>query len=154
MQIHQKIDIKASPQKVWSYLIPPSQMALWNEKVVSVKKISIGQESQGYRYEAIYRMNNKESHLSAEMVVFEPPYHLKICYQEQNVSDPKWFGRKIYEDYTLKVQGENTHLEQLITFENDGIPWFLRGLIYFIMTFGKPTGEPYLHKLKRLAEDN
>lgn len=152
MQIKQQVTIEATADRVWAFLVPPEKMKLWNEKLIEVEEVSTREISVGYRYQPTYRMKGKDNKLIAEIVIYEPPNHLKISCKELNVSDPKWFGRNITEEYVLTSKGNSTHLEQIITFDNTGIPWILRALIWFITSFGKPTGEPYLDKLKRLVE--
>lgn len=47
---------------------------------------------------------------------------------------------EIRQRITLHPRGARTVVTKLVTIENDGMPWFLRALVWFVTRFGAPAG--------------
>ncbi len=154
MIIRQRIDIHAPASSVWDFVSDPERVKQWNPKLIKFEKISLGPIGLHFRYEAVYEMNRKQNALFCEVVQYDKPFHFKVECREKNMSDPGWQNRRVIEEYFLKEEGLNTKLEQIITIEDPRIPWILILLAKFIMMFGKPVGQTYLARLKRISRSD
>lgn len=148
MILKDTVQIKTSPDKVWTFIEDPERMKLWNPKVQRVSSISWGTRAVGYRYRITYAMSGKTSEFLAEIIEYRPPEKLVIRLTEGNLPT----GSTIDEVYELSATAEGTLLEQRIEIHNSGINIFWRLLLAFISRFGKPMGQKYLEKLKELVE--
>jgi uncharacterized protein YndB with AHSA1/START domain len=150
MKLTGRVWINAHPSAVWPFVANPVLMSLWNPKIVSVDRASDEPVRLGERFEMIYTMSGKDRESSVEVVECEEP--IRVVFRHHWKQD----GQAGFADesYTLTQTNGGTRVEQVIDLGGTAIPWFLRGLIWIIATFGKPTGEPYMEKLKKAVEDN
>ena len=148
MILKDTVQIKSSPENVWSFIEDPERMKSWNPKIQRISSISWGARSIGYRYRITYAMRNKTSEFLAEIIEYRKPEKLVIRLTEGNLSQ----GSYICEIYQLSRTAEGTLVEQTIEINNSRINIFFRLMIAFIYRFGKPTGQKYLEKLKELVE--
>lgn len=150
MELKSSIFIRRPAAAVWAFLVNPGNMLLWNPKVKHVSPSSFSAPQQGYRYSIQYQMHDRSpaTEFLAEFVHFEPPVRLVI----RHTGGPAPHDRIIEEIYELSERDGGTFLEQAIHVENSGINIFLRGLIWIIQRWGKPTGKPYLADLRDIIE--
>jgi hypothetical protein len=123
-------------------------MAVWNEKLVSVDRRFDGPVQLGERIEAVYQMSGKRRTSSAEIVRCQPP--LALTLRHHMAGEPP--ERFVDERYDLFADGNVTRVVQSVDFSKAGMPLWARGLIWFISTFGQPSGEGTLEPLKRACE--
>lgn len=149
MKLREHVRIRASPEAVWPYIANPVLMSAWNPKIVSTDRLSDEPLRLGETFTVIFKMSGKEREAKIEVVACQQPTSLTLRHRTADGPEP-------YTDatYTLTLKGETTLVEECIDLSKQGIPWFFRALIWFIKTFGKPSGpgKPYLERLKDLVE--
>ena len=150
MKIVENIFINCPPDTVWTFLIDPQNMLLWNPKVKRVSPSNFGTPGPAYRYAITYQMrdNTNASEFNAEFVEFHPPARLVI--NLTGTFAPH--DRMIEEIYKLSEQGNGTFLTQTIHIDSSGINIFFRCLIWVIRRWGKPVGPRYLEGLRDIIE--
>ena len=148
MQLKEKVTINASPGQVWPFIADPVLQAAWNTKIVSIDRPVDGPLKLGDRYNMIAKMSGKESTSHAEAIDVLADKRLTI---RHHVED-KGAVQVVTETYDLHAHQNSTRVTQIIDLSGTNLPWFVRPLIWLIMTFGKPTSEPQLITLKRLIE--
>ena len=143
-----RITIAASIDQVWRYVADPELMALWNPNLVGIDRERVGLALLGERFQFTYRMSGKSLPMQVTVVELQAPVHLLL----QHVQDPARPDRFVQEEYHLDERDGKTTLRQRIHYGKAGLPFWLRPLVWFINTFGRPTGKRYLEELRDLIE--
>ena len=147
MRLRSRVTIAAPPERVWPLLADPAQMSRWNPKLISTKRTRSGPVSRLERYSLTYRMSGRETAHDAEVVEYEPPTRLSIRLRTSKRKNPDSVSAT--ETYVLRKVSGGTSLIQILELP---IPWLLSPIVWLIHRFGTPTDEPYLERLKDLAE--
>ena len=150
MTMVDSIKISASPEEVWPFVADPVGHAVWNEKIVDVRRESDQAVWLGERFGITFRMSGKDRESEAEVVVCEPPHEVHFRHQYRWKSQ----FRYVVEKYRLKQIGDQVEVTQEIDMTGTGIPWIFRALIWFISRFGKSEGQSNMEKLKEAVEES
>jgi uncharacterized protein YndB with AHSA1/START domain len=148
MAFIESIEIAARPEEVWPLIADPQQMAAWNEKLVSVNRRDVGPVRLGERFEAVYQMSGKRRETTVEVLRCQPPLALTLRHRMAGESAERF----VDESYDLFAEGNATRVEQGVDFSHAGLPLWARALMWFVSTFGRPSGEGTLEPLKRACE--
>lgn len=148
MHIKDKIDIAATPQQVWPFLVDPVLQAAWNPKIVSIDRPHDGPVTVGETYKMTATMSEKQNTSQIEVIDVIEAQRLVFRHDMTEAGT----GFAVTETFTLSPVGNDTRVQHTIDLSNSPIPLLIRPLIWLIMTFGKPVGEPQLGKLKRMIE--
>jgi hypothetical protein len=148
MRLRQSTIISADAATVWPYLADPVMQADWNPKVVSIDREQSGPVRCGERFEMIYRMSGRNSQSWVEVRVAQPRERVVFLHRVRHKS----VEQVVEESYEISSRGNGVKVVQTIDLTRAGIAWPFRLLIWFINRFGWNTEEPYLERLKRLAE--
>jgi uncharacterized protein YndB with AHSA1/START domain len=148
MQIRESIDIAVDARTVWPFVADPALQRLWNPKVVSVNRQASGPVLSRERFEMVYRMSGQQRQSWVEVGTCEPPHRLVF---EHRLS---WEGHEqiTQESYKISECRGGVRVVQTIDLNQVGVAWPIRAFIWFISRFGKTIEEPYLERLKRVAE--
>ena len=151
MRLRQSTFISADASAVWPLVADPVLQADWNPKVVSVGRERSGPVRAGERFEMIYRMSGRENESRVEVAVAQPPFRVVFVHRVAGKA-----GEQVVEEsYEISPRASGgVEVVQTIDLTAAGIPWPIRLLIWFINRFGSSRRgeEPYLDRLKRLAE--
>ena len=148
MLIKDQIDIDAPPDQVWPFLIDPVLQAAWNPKIISIDRPHDGPVRPGDTYVMHARLSDKQSTSRVEVVDVITPQ--KLVYQHHMTEAGSGFV--VTETYTLSEKGRGTRVRHTIDLSQTPIPLLLRPVIWLVMKFGKPVGEPQLGGLKQMIE--
>jgi len=144
-----RILIAARADQVWTYVADPELMAGWNPKIVGVDREARGPVTVGERYWMTYRMSGKSEKLRITVTKFAAPTRLQLRHER----DPARPDHYVLEEYLLDEQGDGkTRVTQRINLRRAGLPLWVRPLLWFVHTFGRPTGKRYLEELRDLVE--
>ena len=150
MKLHDSIDIAAEAQIIWPYIADPVLMSAWNPKIVSVGRDGERPVEVGERFEMIYRLSRRDRETEVEVLECTPPQRVVYRHHMQ-LEERRGYADEIYD---LSPRPAGTHLKQTIDMRRAGMPLIIRPLVWFVMRFGRPTGERYLEKLKRIVEES
>jgi uncharacterized protein YndB with AHSA1/START domain len=148
MHIKDKIDIAATPQQVWPFIVDPVLQAAWNPKIVSIDRPHDGPVVVGETYKMTAKLSEQEK--TSRVEVIELIEAERLVFRHEMTEAGKGFA--VTETFTLKPTGNDTRVQHTIDLRHSPIPMLIRPLIWLIMTFGKPVGEAQLAKLKRMIE--
>jgi len=142
------IEIAANLEEVWPFLADPVGHAVWNEKVVDVRRKSGELVRLGERFGMTYRLSGKDSQVEVEVIVCDPLREIHFRHQY------RWKSQFRYavEKYRLHQIGNHVEVTQEIDMSEIGIPWIFRLLIWFISRFGKFVGQSNMERLKEAVE--
>ena len=149
MRLRESATIAAPADAIWSLIADPVRQADWNPKVISVDRRTSGPCLFGERFDMIYRMRGRDHLTRVEVTACQPPQH--ITFLHRPAAPAETWSAEI--SYDLTPHAHHTIIAQTIDLTHAAIPWPLRVLIPVIHRFGQAIGEPYLHRLKRLAEN-
>ncbi len=148
MAFIESVQIAARLEEVWPLIADPQRMAAWSEKLVSVSRRDVGPVRLGEQFETVYQMSGKRREATTEVVRCQPP--LALTLRHRMVGEPS--ERFVDESYDLFADGNATRVEQGVDFSHAGLPLWARAIMWFISTFGRPSGEGTLEPLKRACE--
>ena len=149
VKITSTTDIDAAPEAVWPYVANPVLMSLWNEKIVAVDRPNDVNVQPGETFAMVYRMSGRDNESDVEVTACDEPraltYRHTITYKGEQ--------RYVDEHYELTPRDGGVRVSQSIDMSQMGVPLWLRALLWFISTFGKPRGPEPLDDLKRVVEN-
>jgi len=148
MAFSESIEIDGSPEDVWPHFADPNRMAVWHEKLVSVSWNAQRPVQLGDRFDAVYQMSGRRREVSTEVLRCQPPLALTLRHRMRG-EPPERF---VDESYDLFTVGNVTRVQQSVDFSHAGLPLWARAVMWFISTFGHPSGEGILEPLKRACE--
>lgn len=148
MHIKGQVDIKATPEQVWPFLVDPVIQAAWNPKIISINRAHDGPVGVGETYTMIAKMSGTEKTSQAEVMDVTPARRLVVRHRMIEAQRESF----VTETYLLKPTRNGTRVTHDINLRQAGIPRVFLLLIWVITRVGKPQGEPYLKKLKTLIE--
>lgn len=147
----EKSYIKVPPEKVWPFIAIPENFQKWNDKIVSMEakdKFYIGQP-----YVTHYKLTKIATQCMSTVTNMEPERLLEIKHitVASEGAQPTFAGQtEALERITLTPKGSGTVVIKEVWINGAEIPWFLRPIIWFVTTFGRPVDED---KLKKICED-
>jgi len=144
------IEIAASLEEVWPFVADPIGQAVWNEKIVDVRRESDESVRLGETFGMTFRMSGRDRKSEVEVVVCDPPNEVYFRHQY------RWKSQSRYavEKYSLQQRGDRVEVTQEIDMSETGIPWFFRLLIWFLTRFGTPVGPSNMERLKAAVEES
>lgn len=148
MKIKEQIDIQAQPSQVWPFLVDPVIQAAWNPKIISIDRAHDGPVTVGESFQMIAKMSGKESTSHVEVTEVLPDERLAFLHRVTGDT----FEQVVTETFTLRPKANATRVSQVIDLSRTRLPWWVKPIIWLVMTFGKPMGEPPLAKLKQMIE--
>jgi len=148
MTMSDSIRISATLEQVWPFVADPVGHAIWNEKVVEVRREADQTVRQGERFGMTYRMSGKDQESEVEVIACNPRHEVQFRHQYS------WKSKYRYatEIYRLKHLGDQVEVTQEMDMSETGIPWIFRALIWFISRFGKSVGQSNMERLKEAVE--
>ena len=150
MPLCDQIVISAPPDAVWPRIADPVLMAEWNPKLVAIDRDADGPVRLGEHYSALYRMSGRDRESTVEVIACEPPRRLVL----RHTFTTNGRTRVAVESYELIPQDDGSRLEQSVDLSQAGIPAPFRLVFGLIHRFGRSAEEPYLERLRALAEDD
>ena len=148
MLIKEQIDIHATPEQVWPFIVDPVIQAVWNPKIVSIERPHDGPVTIGESYKMIAKMSDKEKIFKVVVADLVEAHRLSFEHQLTEAGT----GLTVTETFTLSPRGHGTRLQQKVDLRQTPIPLLLRPILWLVFRMGKPVGEPQLATLKRMIE--
>jgi len=148
MKLRQSTEIATTASEVWPYLADPLMQAEWNPKIVSIDRKASGLLRTGETFQMIYRMSGKAHMSRVEITEARFVERLVLVHHISRKSTEQ----RVEESYEITPLENGVRIVQTLDLRQSGIPFPLRLLIGFIHRVGRDTEEPYLERLKQLAE--
>lgn len=132
--------------EVWAVLNQPSLMELWNPKC---RKCHAGTAAMvpGVSFDVDFVMSGRESTMRCHVVDHEPPCRLVLRYELGGR-----LGGVVTEEIRLSECDGVTMIRQTVDLSRSGIPWWLRMLMWVLITFGRQAGPGSVDGIKALVE--
>ena len=147
MRLRERTVIDRSAAQVWRHVIRPESFRQWNDKVSGLD--AVGEFRVGQPFTTHYLWNGKALQCASIATEIESGRVLELRHTAlvgPGVPPDLESRHRI----TLEPRGHTrTVVTKLISMENDAMPWYLRGLVWFVTRFGAPAGPD---PLKRLCE--
>ncbi|WP_069773268.1 MULTISPECIES: SRPBCC family protein [unclassified Streptomyces] len=71
---HESIDVDATPDDVWAYVIDPSHLPEWQASAVSAEPLDPGPAGVGSRVRVTRHVGNREMPMTMEYTEYDPPH--------------------------------------------------------------------------------
>ena len=146
--LQDRIVVQAETARVWEVLGDLSLMPLWNPKCHGIDA-DAAPSGAGSRYEAVFRMNGRESRAVCEILDYTPLRILRIRYS----GGPLKNGACVDETFVLTAESGRTRITDSVDFSRAGLPWPVRAIMRFLHAFGASAGPSSLDNLRTLVED-
>lgn len=147
MRLRERTVIDRSAAQVWRHVIRPESFRQWNDKVSGLD--AVGEFRVGQPFTTHYLWNGKALQCASIATEIEAGRVLELRHTAL-VGPGVPPDLQIRQRITLEPRGHTrTVVTKLISMENDAMPWYLRGLVWFVTRFGAPAGPD---PLKRLCE--
>jgi hypothetical protein len=146
--IRDSIVVAASPAQAWAVVAEPDNLPRWNPKVVRVHGAAGNTLREGSEFWITYRMNGRHTDCLARVTALLPQVRLELSLS----SDRLPLGGSIAETYDVEPVEAGVRVTQTVRFKRSGVPWWTLALITVIHRVGRPTGKPYLERLRDLVE--
>jgi uncharacterized protein YndB with AHSA1/START domain len=150
MVLRDKVEIKSSPERVWSYISDPGQARKWNGGIRAIVPISAGEWTAGSRWRVRFEFHGRESNYLAEALEFEKPLRLVVHLTGGDMP----VNGYLQEIYDLSPSEKGTMLRYAIAFSGSGLNLLSAWAKFLSHHLFRPRSKRYLLKLKKLAEDN
>ena len=148
MEQKEKVFINAPADRIWQFIENPANLQSWNPKVKEVSVLGNASFYLGYVFGIQYEMNNRVSEFRGEIVDYRQPDRLTFHFSGGNLPP----GSFVEEEFTLDRKDTVTLLQRVVRYNVSGIPLWAKTLVWLLFHLGKPTGEPYLNRLKAIVE--
>jgi uncharacterized protein YndB with AHSA1/START domain len=136
MRIRQRTTIDRPVTRVWPHVSRPESFQRWNEKIRSMD--AVGEFRVGQPFTTHYEWQGKALQCASIATEIEPERVLELRHTAL-VGPGVPPNLEIRQRITLHPRGSRTVVTKLVTIENDGTPWYLLALIWFVTRFGAPT---------------
>lgn len=153
MLIREDVVTSATPERAWELIRDPAVHGLWNQHIVGTEIFGSGTPEIGLRYRVTYELSGRRNELDAQITEFMPGERWVARLEERLKGDGRNFERNMVESYVLTRSGGKTHVRHEVHIHHDGVHPLLKALIWFVMKFGRPVGQPMMDKFRELAED-
>ncbi|MER6785018.1 SRPBCC family protein [Streptomyces sp. NPDC000658] len=70
---HESIDVDATPDDVWAYVIDPSHLPEWQASAVSAEQLDPGPTAVGSRVRVTRHVGSREMPMTMEYTEYDPP---------------------------------------------------------------------------------
>ena len=144
MRIVQRTVIDRPAAQVWTHVIRPESFRRWNDKISSLD--AVGEFRVGQPFTTHYDWRGRALQCASVPTEIEAGRVLELRHSAV-VGPGVPPNLEIRQRVTLEPHGARTTVTKVITIANDGTPWFLRALIWFVTRFGAPTGPDPLKTL-------
>ena len=151
MHIKGQIDINATPDQVWPFLVDPVLQASWNPKILSIQSIDRpmdGPVTVGETYTMVVAMSGKESTSRVHVIEVDRPLRLVFLHHFDE-QDEKIV---VTETFSVQPRRRGTRVKHTIDLSQTGISKPFLILISLVTRLGKSIGGPYLDRLKKMIE--
>lgn len=152
MRFREQVVTTASPERAWELIADVSIHGLWNSHIVDTQVGVSGGAVVGMRYRITYELNGRRNEYDAEVVELEPSRRFVARLEERYKGDGANLSRYMIERYTLEPRGSGARVVHDVRVFNDGVPWYLRALVWLVMTTGRPVGRTIMQEFAALAE--
>ncbi|MCQ9183057.1 SRPBCC family protein [Streptomyces sp. IBSBF 2953] len=71
---HESIDVDATPDDVWAYVIDPSHLPEWQASAVSAEQLDPGPTGVGSRVRVTRHVGSREMPMTMEYTEYDPPH--------------------------------------------------------------------------------
>ncbi|GGS01727.1 hypothetical protein GCM10010269_45790 [Streptomyces humidus] len=71
---HESIDVDATPDDVWAYVIDPSHLPEWQASAVSAEAVDPGPPDVGSRVRVTRHVGSREMPMTMEYTEYDPPH--------------------------------------------------------------------------------
>jgi uncharacterized protein YndB with AHSA1/START domain len=147
MRLRERTVIDRPAAQVWRHVIRPESFRQWNDKVSGLD--AVGEFRVGQPFTTHYLWNGTALQCASIATEIEAGRVLELRHTAL-VGPGVPPDLEIRHRITLEPRGHTrTMVTKLISMENDAMPWYLRGLVWFVTRFGAPAGPD---PLKRLCE--
>lgn len=146
MKLVERSVIRATPAKIWPFIITPEHFREWNEKIVSME--ARGVFVLGQPFTTCYKLTGRSSQCLSIAVEIDPLRVLEFTHTAA-VSGEGRSSLEAVERITLEPGEGFTVVTKTVVVRNHGVPWFLLPVIWFVTRFGRRQGED---KLKTMCE--
>jgi hypothetical protein len=144
MRIVQRTVIDRPATAVWPHVVRPESFQRWNEKVRALD--AVGEFRVGQPFTTHYDWQGRALQCASIPTEIQEGRVLEL--RHSAVVGPGVPPHlEIRQRITLEPQGGRTVVTKVVTIENDGVPWFLRALVWFVTRFGAPTAPDPLKTL-------
>lgn len=144
MRIRQRTLIDRPAAQVWRHVIRPESFRRWNDKVSRLDVV--GEFRVGQPFTTHYLWHGKTLQCASVVTAIEAERVLELRHTAP-VGPGIPPDLVIRQRVTLHPRGARTLVTKLVSIANDGMPWYLRGLVWFVTRFGAPTGPDPLKQL-------
>ncbi len=137
MLIRQRTVIDRPAPQVWPHVIRAESFRRWNEKISSMD--AVGEFRVGQPFTTHYEWQGKALQCASIATDIQEARVLELRHSAV-VGPGVPPNLEIRQRITLQPRGARTVVTKLVSIENDGMPWYLRALVWFVTRFGAPTG--------------
>ncbi|MBU1099685.1 MAG: SRPBCC family protein [Bacteroidetes bacterium] len=148
MKLKESIIIDRAIEIVWDHVQDPYYMKKWNPRVKNIIPLPETFPGIGYKFKTEYEMMGSPDLFNAEIIEYKKPKSILIRYKNTTGKFPGY----ILEKFELKETNNGTLLSRYIDFSKSGLNLSLRLLLYLLGILGRPIGNKYLSRLKKLVE--
>jgi uncharacterized protein YndB with AHSA1/START domain len=145
MRVVQSVEIRSTPERLWTYLVRPELVRRWQPGLVAHTPTSEGPAGVGTTFRLDYREGQRLVCYATRLIAFEPPRRLAMILTGGHLG-----GAEATVSYGLTDLGGFTQLDYLAETEGSGALPRLLGPIFGL--FWSIRVRKLLRKLKRLAE--
>jgi hypothetical protein len=137
MRIRQRTVIDRPAAQVWRHVIRPESFRRWNEKISALD--AVGEFRVGQPFTTHYLWRGRPLQCASIPVEIQAERVLELRHTAV-VGPGVPPNLEIRQRITLQPRGARTAVTRLVSIENDGMPWYLRALVWFVARLGAPTG--------------
>ena len=137
MRIRQRTLIDRPAAQVWRHVIRPESFRRWNDKISSLD--AVGEFRVGQPFTTHYVWNGRRMQCASIATDIEEGRLLALRHSAL-VGPGIPPDLEIRQRITLEPRGGRTVVTKLVAIDNDGMPWYLRALVWVVSRFGAPTG--------------
>ena len=136
MRIRQRTVIDRPAAQVWRHVIRPESFRRWNDKVSGLD--AVGEFRVGQPFTTHYLWHGKALQCASIATDIQAERLLEL--RHTAVVGPGVPPQlEIRQRITLHPRGARTAVTKVVAIDNDGMPWYLRALVWFVTRFGAPT---------------
>ena len=137
MRIRQRTVIDRPAAQVWRHVIRPESFRRWNEKISALD--AVGEFRVGQPFTTHYLWRGKPLQCASIATDIQAGRVLELRHTAP-VGPGVPPNLEIRQRISLHPRGARTVVTRFVSIDNDGMPWFLRPLVWFVTRFGAPTG--------------
>jgi hypothetical protein len=152
MHIREQGMTTATPERCWELLSDVTRHGQWNAHVVDTQAWDGRVTGVGSRFRVTYELSGKRNEYDAEIVEWVPGSRFAARLEARVKGDGAHADQFVIESYRLEPARGGTRVVHDVRIEHDGLPWYWKLLVAFILTFGHPVGPSLLAGFASLAE--